>query len=473
MNENFKVEHEIGTGGFAAVYHGIDVRLGRPVAIKIVRASSELISNALDHARALARTKHPNVATVYGIASVDDPITGKSCDAVIMELIHGPTLEDRLKGPPFTRDEVRAIGTGLTDGLAHIHAQGLTHEDLHEANVLIEEGNVKIIDIMHRTTLKDLSTAPKRVRVRRDLANLRDLLHSVLAHSEVDRTATDAFVAFAVRATSIESIRTAFHAATEPSTSVTATPDMSVAESTAVTTDAPFLPDAQYRAILNETADRLQFAHWDSRMSGLTTNDQPSLAKETIEHIDDFTLWLLRRPWPGTRDDLEIAFKNLRRVAGDLLRIFKSRIADPNAEMLWTKSHEYDYQDEDDPENRELQEAYDAHVDLIQDLTAEVTRAANWLCELARKAVDPSFFLDHGWLTLTSGPHDLLQYETFIVRYTKEDLAIDGPPYKGLTDFISRRKLRDRHWGDDQLPKRLRYLAFPDIHKKSEDGLAG
>src|SRR4051794_30712052 len=96
-----KIEKKIGTGGFASVYRGVDTKLSRPVAVKIVRASAELVSNALAHAKALARVKHPNVATVYGLDTVEDPDTGQNCEAVIMELIEGPTLEERLGGTPF------------------------------------------------------------------------------------------------------------------------------------------------------------------------------------------------------------------------------------------------------------------------------------------------------------------------------------------------------------------------------------
>src|SRR5690349_9147272 len=91
----------IDSGVFADVWKGRD-SLGRDVALKIIRLAGEGVSNAISHAKALARTKHKNVVVVYSIEKVIDPSSNQLTDCVVMELIDGPTLENRLREEPFT-----------------------------------------------------------------------------------------------------------------------------------------------------------------------------------------------------------------------------------------------------------------------------------------------------------------------------------------------------------------------------------
>ena len=81
----------LGDGGFAEVWKGKD-DLGRPVAVKIIREACVMMSDALAHAKALARAHHSNVVIVYRIDTVLDPNTGKEIDCVVMELIDGKTV---------------------------------------------------------------------------------------------------------------------------------------------------------------------------------------------------------------------------------------------------------------------------------------------------------------------------------------------------------------------------------------------
>lgn len=217
---------EIGTGGFASVYEGFDDQLGRRVAVKIVRASAELVSSALDHAKALARVNHPNVVTVYSIATVDDPATSRPCDAVIMELVEGEPLSTRLKGARLTREEVRSIGIALIDGVDHIHKQGITHEDIHEENVLVVGSTPKIIDIFYRTSLRSLSPNSRESRVRRDLGNLKELLEAIISASEVDSRQAERFRSLTGRTAPLDGIRDALIATLARAPDQTAAPQL-------------------------------------------------------------------------------------------------------------------------------------------------------------------------------------------------------------------------------------------------------
>ena len=128
----------IGSGGFGQVYRAWDPMLDREVALKLRRAgssSSPAADHEIDEARRLARVRHPNVVTVYGVA-IHGGIAGFWCD-----LIHGQTLEGLLtERGPFGAGEVVAIGTDLCRGLSALHAAGVVHGDVKTTNVMREQG---------------------------------------------------------------------------------------------------------------------------------------------------------------------------------------------------------------------------------------------------------------------------------------------------------------------------------------------
>jgi len=166
------------------VWKAID-ELGRTVAVKIVRESAAVKSSALDHAKALARTSHPNVVSVISLETVEDPDSGERMDAIVMEFLEGVTLETLLQGPKFSVDEARRIGAAIAGAITHIHEQGMEHGDLHETNVMITAGTVKVIDILYTDSLAKLSSRSQAQRLRRDRANLRLTLQHIIAHTDV------------------------------------------------------------------------------------------------------------------------------------------------------------------------------------------------------------------------------------------------------------------------------------------------
>ncbi|MGL6076822.1 MAG: protein kinase domain-containing protein [Fimbriiglobus sp.] len=175
---------KIGQGGFADVWKGKD-RLGRLVAIKIVRDSAAAMSDALAHAEALARASHPNVVTVHYIDKVYEPESELILDCVVMELLEGVTLEAMFRSL-LTSDEVSRIGLGVIAGLEHLHSRGITHGDLHCGNVMIGNETVKLIDILYRESLAELSTGSREERMRRDVTGLLALLRDLIRHSNLD-----------------------------------------------------------------------------------------------------------------------------------------------------------------------------------------------------------------------------------------------------------------------------------------------
>jgi tRNA A-37 threonylcarbamoyl transferase component Bud32 len=169
---------QIDDGQFANVWLATD-ELGREVAVKIVKDSAVDVSDALDHAVALARVKHKNIVTVYSIDKVVDPHTDKECDAVVMELIEGTTLEDFMITAAPTIDEIQLLSNSLLDGIEAIHAAGIAHGDLHEKNVMVRNGECVIIDILYTTSLRVLRTTNKEMRLACDLFNVRKMVQNL------------------------------------------------------------------------------------------------------------------------------------------------------------------------------------------------------------------------------------------------------------------------------------------------------
>jgi predicted Ser/Thr protein kinase/dienelactone hydrolase len=135
----------MGAGGMGVVYHGRDERLGRDVAIKVVRFGLMTDEAARRRFRkealALAKLNHPNIATVYDVGVQD------GFDYIVMEFVRGQTLRDRLIAGPMPSQEIVALAVEVAAGLEEAHEQGVVHRDLKPANVMITaKGHAKILD---------------------------------------------------------------------------------------------------------------------------------------------------------------------------------------------------------------------------------------------------------------------------------------------------------------------------------------
>jgi serine/threonine-protein kinase RIO1 len=174
----------LGDGGFADVWKATD-GLGRDVAVKIVRASAAVMSSALAHARALARTSHPNIVSIISLERVNDPSSKAEVDGIVMELLEGTTLAQRFQGPKLSIREARTIGAAIASGIAHIHERGMEHGDLHDANIMIGDHTIKVIDILYTDSLAMLSSGTRKARLRRDCTSLKLVLQHLIAHSKL------------------------------------------------------------------------------------------------------------------------------------------------------------------------------------------------------------------------------------------------------------------------------------------------
>jgi serine/threonine-protein kinase len=146
LDGRYRVEVMIATGGMSAVYRGLDLRLDRPVALKIMDSryagDNQFLTRFQREARVVARLKDPGLVAVY-----DQGIDGQH-PFLVMELIEGGTLRELLRERgPMPPHAVAAVLRPVLGGLAVAHSAGLVHRDIKPENVLIsDDGDVKIAD---------------------------------------------------------------------------------------------------------------------------------------------------------------------------------------------------------------------------------------------------------------------------------------------------------------------------------------
>ena len=148
LGGRYKLLHELGTGGMAVVWRARDEVLGRPVAVKVLagRFAGDPQSRARirDEARAAATLSHPNIAQVYDYGESTDG--DESRPYVVMELVNGPTLQQRVASAPLPPRTIFRICGEVAAALAAAHADGLVHRDIKMANIMVTATGAKVVD---------------------------------------------------------------------------------------------------------------------------------------------------------------------------------------------------------------------------------------------------------------------------------------------------------------------------------------
>src|SRR3954470_6661268 len=118
----------LGAGGMGEVYCAKDLKLGREVAIKILpelfAADPDRLARFQREAQILASLNHPNIAAIYGLEE------SNGTTALVLELVEGPTLADRMQHGPIPLDEALGIARQICEAMESAHAQGIVHRDL-------------------------------------------------------------------------------------------------------------------------------------------------------------------------------------------------------------------------------------------------------------------------------------------------------------------------------------------------------
>jgi Tol biopolymer transport system component len=141
----YEVGEPIGSGGMGEVYRATDTNLKRDVAVKVLPESfasdPERLARFQREAEVLASLNHPNIATIHGLEKSD----GRTI--IVMELVEGPTLAERIENGPLPPDEALGIARQIVDALAAAHGRQIVHRDLKPANVKLKaDGTVKVLD---------------------------------------------------------------------------------------------------------------------------------------------------------------------------------------------------------------------------------------------------------------------------------------------------------------------------------------
>ena len=141
----YEVLAPLGAGGMGEVYRARDPKLNREVALKVLPASythdPDRLARFQREARLLASLNHPNIAQIHGFED-----SGGVC-ALVMELVDGPTLADRLATGAIPVAETLPLAKQIAEALEAAHDQGIIHRDLKPANIKVRpDGTVKVLD---------------------------------------------------------------------------------------------------------------------------------------------------------------------------------------------------------------------------------------------------------------------------------------------------------------------------------------
>lgn len=149
----YRITGHIGVGGMGEVYRARDTKLNRDVALKVLPAAfaadADRLARFQRESQILASLTHPNIAHIYGIEEAND------ARALVLELVEGPTLADRIAEGPIPVDEATSIALQIVAALEAAHEQGFIHRDLKPANVKLRpDGIVKVLDFGLAKALK-------------------------------------------------------------------------------------------------------------------------------------------------------------------------------------------------------------------------------------------------------------------------------------------------------------------------------
>lgn len=208
--------------------------------------------------------------------------------------------------------------------------------------------------------------------------------------------------------------------------------------------------DDEVYATYVDQLEELSFKNWETWTSYIFGNGQPQMSLETFNNLNELNKYIFSRIWPKRYDRLDFAFQNFRNVLNDFLSVFdkfKQKTGDDEYPWYTTEKFYKRLKEFNEEKYDILSKKFDFHVDLVEDLGLELTRAANYLCDQIRHYLSSSFRLKEGVLLVTAGPSlDDLRYKTQRHEFSSQE--IEHIRYPGLRKFMETRQERGRHYGE-------------------------
>ena len=140
----YRIVESIGAGGMGEVYKSEDTRLGRTVAVKVLPAhlsdNAELRERLEREARAISSLNHPHICTVHDVGREN------GVDFIVMELLEGETLAERLTRRALSWNDALRYGVEIADALDQAHQNGVIHRDVKPGNIMLGPGGAKLLD---------------------------------------------------------------------------------------------------------------------------------------------------------------------------------------------------------------------------------------------------------------------------------------------------------------------------------------
>src|SRR5689334_13565829 len=140
----YEIMTPLGAGGMGEVYRARDTRLERTVAVKVLpshlSSSADVRQRFEREAKTISQLSHPHICALFDVGSQD------GSEYLVMELLEGETLSERLARGPLPLDQTLRYGREIADALDKAHRQGIVHRDLKPANVMLTKSGVKLLD---------------------------------------------------------------------------------------------------------------------------------------------------------------------------------------------------------------------------------------------------------------------------------------------------------------------------------------
>jgi hypothetical protein len=224
-----------------------------------------------------------------------------------------------------------------------------------------------------------------------------------------------------------------------------------------------------YGEIVDEWARRFALDDWPRHYYRLVGDGHPMMDQEDFDALSQGREWLFKRVWPGSIPELEAAFTNFRWVCGDLQAVLSQHRHEVFAKdgvvaiARFYNDSRY-WEGSGAPDHERLRGMYQFYSALVEDLTYELTRAANLICDVVRRRLDSRFRFEEGVLTLESGPYmDTDTDFKMVTRRPHYSAADGGAPYHGLDDFLSARAGRDHVRGEGGRPDGIKLPGDPRL----------